>query len=124
MSNEPQLLGYSVDEDTHDDKDNDDALFNDALTAGPERADDPALPTSASDTITSTPIVPSPTPQDSTLFRQTSPSQQEEGHEHPVDAQATPTTPPLPERPSVDEFADPKISGLHAIFPDFDAAIL
>ncbi len=117
MSNEPQLLGYSVDEDTHDDKDNDDALSNGALTAGPERAD------SVGDAITSAPIVPSPTPLDSTRSSQTPPSQQEEG-EHLVDTQATPTTPPLPERPPVDEFADPKISGLHAIFPDFDAAIL
>ncbi|KAF8268603.1 hypothetical protein EI94DRAFT_1800237 [Lactarius quietus] len=28
------------------------------------------------------------------------------------------------EQPAVDEFADPKIAQLHAIFPDFDAAIL
>ncbi|KAI0268845.1 hypothetical protein BC834DRAFT_968262 [Gloeopeniophorella convolvens] len=33
-------------------------------------------------------------------------------------------TPPPPTTPPPDEFADPKIASLHAIFPDFDAAIL
>jgi hypothetical protein len=34
------------------------------------------------------------------------------------------TPSPPAEQPAVDEFADPKIAALHAIFPDFDAAIL
>ncbi|KAN0111447.1 hypothetical protein V8E52_008470 [Russula decolorans] len=97
MSDKPQLPGYSVDDDTHDD--NDDAHHIDVATTEPEHPGDPS---------SSTP-----------------PNQQEEGEEHPTVAittvAATPTTPPpLP----VDEFADPKISGLHTIFPDYDVAIL
>ena len=122
MSDKPQLLGYSVDDDdddTHDVNDEGDT-HTDAVTAEPERplAADLVSFASAGDATASTAIVSSPTPQDSTQDEQ-----------HPTAAittvaGTTPTTPPLPERPTVDEFADPKISGLHAIFPDYDAAIL
>ncbi|KAH9985363.1 hypothetical protein BJV77DRAFT_1071465 [Russula vinacea] len=99
-----QLPGYNVDDDTHDDKDD---AHNDTVTAEPVRADDPVLAASA---VASVATVPSQTPQISTQSRQTPPNQQEREEEHPALA--------------VDEFADPKISQLHAIFPDFDAAIL
>ena len=124
MSDKPQLPGYSVDDDTHDD--NDDAHHIDVVTAEPEHPGDPVLSASAGDAVVSTATIssPTPSPQDSTQSSSTPPNQQEEGEEHPTVAiptiAATPTTPPLP----VDEFADPKISGLHAIFPDYDAAIL
>jgi hypothetical protein len=117
MSDTPQLPGYSVDDDTHED--NDDARHIDVV---PERVGDPVLSASAGDAVAvaSTATATSPTPQDSTQFRSTPLDQQEAEEEHPTTVTATPTTPPLP----VDEFADPKISALHAIFPDYDAAIL
>ena len=59
--------------------------------------------------------VSSPTPPISTT-----PSQQEQG-DVPSPAGASATTPP---HPAVDEFADPKISQLHAMFPDLNAAAL
>jgi len=125
MSDTPQLPGYSVDDDTLDD--NDDAHHIDVVTAEPERPGDTVLSASAGDAVasTATATVSSPTPQDSTQSSSTPPNQQEVVEEHPTDAittvATTPTTPPaLP----VDEFADPKISGLHTIFPDYDAAIL
>lgn len=122
MSNEPHLPGYSVDDDTHDD--NDDDTHIDAVTAQPEPPGELVSSTSAGDAIASTATVSSPTRQDSTQSRSTPPNQQEAGEERRPTVVATPTTPPLPERPAVDEFADPKISELHAIFPDYDAAIL
>lgn len=110
MSGEPQLPGYSIDDDdTHDD--------NVTVTAEPERADNPVLAASAGDAGASVATVSPPTPLVATQPRPTLPSQQERGEERPT---AT-TTPPIP---AVDEFADPKISQLHAIFPDYDAAIL
>jgi hypothetical protein len=122
MSDKPQLPGYSVDDDTHDE--NDDTHHIDVVTAEPERLGDPVLSASAGDAVASTPTVSSSTPQDSIQFSSTPPNRQEAVEEHLTAAITTvatpPTTPPLP----VDEFADPKISGLHAIFPDYDAAIL
>jgi hypothetical protein len=129
MSDKPQLPGYSVDDDTQDD--NDDAHHIDVATAEPERPVDMALSASsasADDAVTvastATVAVSSPTPQESTQYRSTPPNEQEAGEERPTaditTVAATPTTPPLP----VDEFADPKISGLHTIFPDYDAVIL
>lgn len=123
MSDTPQLPGYSVDDDTHED--NDDAHHIDVLTAEPEHASDPVLSAGVgdADAVAFTTTATSPTRQDSTQSRSTPPNRQDAGVEHPTataTVTATPTTPPLP----VDEFADPKISGLHAIFPDYDAAIL
>jgi hypothetical protein len=124
MSDQPQLPGYSVDDDLQDD--NDDAHHIDAVTAEPQRAGDPVLSASVGDAVAVESTATSPTTQYSTQFRSTPPDQQEagEGEEHPTASTTvpttTPTTPPLP----VDEFADPKISALHAIFPDYDAAIL
>lgn len=119
---EPQLPGYSVDDDPH--SDNDDAHHIDGVTAEPERPGDPASSVSAGDAVAPTATVSSPTRQDSTQSNSTPPNQQEAGEEHPPAALTTvadtPTQPPLP----VDEFADPKISGLHTIFPDYDATIL
>ncbi|KAI0001250.1 hypothetical protein BJV74DRAFT_88590 [Russula compacta] len=114
MSSEPQsqLPGYSLDEDPQDDP-------LPALLSEPERADSPVLISGASragDAVSSaaaavsssSPIIPTqPTP--------TPPRQEGDSTAH---------TPPLPERPVVDEFTDPKIAGLHAIFPDYDAALL
>ena len=123
-SDQPQLPGYNVDDDPHDD--NDDAHHVDVVK--PERLDEPVvLSANAGDAAaaaSSTATVSSPARQDSTQSSSTPPYQQEAEEEHPtaitsVDA-ATPTLPPRP----VDEFADPKISGLHAIFPDYDATIL
>ena len=122
MSDKLQLPGYSVDDDTHDDSD--DARHIDVVTAEPERPGDQVLSASAGDTVASPATVSSPARQDSTQSSLTPPNQQEEGEGHPTAAittlATTTTPPPLP----VDEFADPKISGLHAIFPDYDAAIL
>lgn len=120
MSNEPHLPGYNVDDDTHDD--NDDVTHIDVVTGHSEPPTELVSSTSDGDAITST-AVSSPTRQDSTQSRSTPPNQQEAEEERPT-VDATPTTPPLPERPAVDEFADSKISGLHAIFPGYDAAIL
>lgn len=114
-----QLPGYNVDDDTHDDKDD---ANHDTVTAEPVHADDPVSAASAGDAVASVATVPSQTPQISTQSRQTPPNQQEREEEHPaVSTAAITTTPP---ELAVDEFADPKISQLHAIFPDFDAAIL
>ncbi len=126
MSDKPQLPGYNVDDDIHDDSDNDDAHHIDFVTAEPERADDLVWPARAAsgDALSSVPTVFSPTRQGSTQSRKTSSSQQEAGEEHPTAANAFTTTPSPTVRSPVDEFADPKISGLHAIFPDFEAVIL
>jgi hypothetical protein len=119
MSDKPQLPGYSVDDDTHDD-------IDDAHHIDPERPGDLVLSANAGDAVASKTTVSSPTRQDSTQSSSTPPNQQEAGEEHPTAPLTTtvaatpPTTPPRP----VDEFADPKISGLHTIFPDYDAAIL
>lgn len=123
MSSEPQLPGYSVDDDTH--YDNDDTR-NDIVTAEPERADHPVSAASAGDAIPSTTVVSSPSPQISTQPRSTSPSQQEQEEQRSPAAAAAAATAGATSLPTaaVDEFADPKISQLHAIFPDFDAAIL
>ena len=120
MSDQPQLPGYSVDDDTHDD--NDDTHHIDVATTEPERPADPVLSASADDAVasTATATVSPPTRQESTQSSPTPPNQQEAEEEEHLTAAATLTTPPLP----VDEFADPKISGLHAVFPDYDAAIL
>jgi hypothetical protein len=123
MSDRPQLPGYSIDDDiddTHDD--NDDAGHVDVATAEPERPGDLVLSASTGDAVASTATVSSPTPQGSTQSDSTPPNQQEADEEHPTAALTTAarTTSPLP----IDEFADPKISELHAIFPDYDAAIL
>ena len=120
MPGEPQLPGYSVDDDTH--YDNDDTRY-DIVTAEPERADHPVSDASAGDAVASTTTVSSPTPPISTQPRSTPPSQQEQGEQHPPATAAAASATSLP-NPAVDEFADPKISQLHAIFPDFDAAIL
>jgi len=127
MSSEPQLPGYSVDDDTH--YDNDDTR-NDIVTPDPERADHPVSAASTGDAVPSTTTVSSPTPPISTQPRSTPPSQLEQGEQSPPPpaaaaavAVATASATSLP-NPAVDEFADPKISQLHAIFPDFDAAIL
>ena len=117
-----QLPGYNVDDDTHDDKDD---ANHDTVTAEPVHADDPVSAASAGDAVASVATVPSQTPQISTQSRQTPPNQQEREEEHPaVSTAAITTTPPPLSELAVDEFADPKISQLHAIFPDFDAAIL
>ncbi|KAF8482555.1 hypothetical protein DFH94DRAFT_370052 [Russula ochroleuca] len=121
MTSDSQLPGYNVDDDTHDDNDD---VYHDTVTTEPVHADNPVLAASAGDAVASAATVSSPTPPISTQSRSTPPSQQERGEEHPTAATAAFTTPPPLSELVVDEFADPKISQLHAIFPDFDAAIL
>jgi hypothetical protein len=126
MSDQPQLPGYSVDDDTQDN--NDHARHIDVVTRTTHSegaGDDPVSSASVGDAVpTYTATASSPTRQDSTRPRSTPPDQHEAGEEeHPTATTifAAPlTTPPLP----IDEFADPKISALHTIFPDYDAAIL
>jgi hypothetical protein len=123
MSDQPQLPGYSVDDDDPH-SDNDDAHHIDVVTAEPERPGDPALSASAGDVVASAATVSSPTRQDSTQSNSTPPNWQEAGEEHsPATITTLADTPTQPPRP-IDEFADPKISGLHSIFPGYDAAIL
>ncbi|KAH9985801.1 hypothetical protein BJV74DRAFT_550795 [Russula compacta] len=64
----------------------------------------------AADAVSSAPAaVSSSSPIISTQPTPTPPRQEEDS--------TTAHTPPLPERPIVDEFTDPKIAPLHAIFP-------
>ncbi|KAH9176812.1 hypothetical protein EDB89DRAFT_2065594 [Lactarius sanguifluus] len=99
MSDEPHLPGYSLDDDPQPRP----SPPVQSLTAEPDDAQEPVQ--NASDTVATT---PPPIAQPQSLTQQQSF-----------------TTQPVPEeRPAVDEFADPKIASLHAIFPDFDAAIL
>ncbi|KAH9058769.1 hypothetical protein EDB87DRAFT_1832410 [Lactarius vividus] len=101
MSNEPHLPGYSLDDDPQ--------LHPSppiqSPTAEPDDVQEPVL--NASDTVVATATTP-PITQPQSLTQQ----------------QSLTTQPAPEERPPVDEFADPKIAPLHAIFPDFDAAIL
>jgi hypothetical protein len=113
MSNEQHLPGYSVEDDyPHSES----VLSSQHPTAESERADDPVFTTSAGDGD----VIPAPQSSTEPTPTTTSPQQQQQQFED----SATAATPPLPQRPPVDEFADPKIAPLHAIFPDFDAAIL
>jgi len=120
MSGEPHLPGYSLDDDaTLEPESPADAVLV-ASSAGAGDAVRPAATTTVS----------SQTPQVSTQSTPVPQSQQQQAEER-TDATAnittiggTATTPSLSERPAVDEFADPKIASLHAIFPDYDAALL
>jgi hypothetical protein len=136
MSSEPHLPGYSVDDD--------DDPHGESLTSEPDSADDVILVASsagAGDAIraANTNVSPSAQPV-STQPTPTPPSQQQTEERRdtitttitddvttttgtPL-ATSTATTPPLPEQSAVDDFADPKIASLHAIFPDYDAALL
>ncbi|KAI0256357.1 hypothetical protein BJV78DRAFT_459074 [Lactifluus subvellereus] len=107
MSDEPHLPGYNVDDD---DAHNELVSSSHAPAAASERADDLVLTTSTGDTDAAVALQVSTEPTSTTTQQQ------------PEDLAAPP--PALPQRPPVDEFADPKIASLHAIFPDFDAAIL
>ncbi|KAI9507468.1 hypothetical protein F5148DRAFT_1285174 [Russula earlei] len=112
MSSEPHLPGYSIDDD--------DDTSNDPPTAEPEHegnlvpvttaGGDDDVPSAAA-TTAATQSLPAWTQPTRTLSSQWS-------------ERAADTTPTAPERPAVDEFADPKIAQLHAIFPDYDAGIL
>ncbi|KAI9455471.1 hypothetical protein BJY52DRAFT_1280236 [Lactarius psammicola] len=102
MSNEPHLPGYSLDDDPHPHP----PPPIQSPTAEPDDAQELVL--SAGDTVAATTPPPAAQPQPQLLTQQESSA-----------------TPPAPaEQPAIDEFADPKIAPLHAIFPDFDAAIL
>ncbi|KAI9442567.1 hypothetical protein H4582DRAFT_1929203, partial [Lactarius indigo] len=103
MSNEPHLPGYSLEDDPHP------GPSPPRATTVEDWVDDdvqePVL--NSSDTVVATATTPPPTQPQSLTQQQT-----------------LSTPPTLEEQPAVDEFADPKIAPLHAIFPDFDAAIL
>jgi hypothetical protein len=109
MSDEPHLPGYKVDDDP---------------TLEPDGPDDVVLVASSAATASS---------QSPQVSIQSSPVQvlQSQADER-TDATATAATPiastppilSLSERTAVDEFSDPKIASLHAIFPDYDAALL
>jgi hypothetical protein len=130
MSGEQHLPGYSIDDDDPhgepptSEPDNEDAI----LVASSAGAGDAIRAAGATVSPSSPPVSTQPTP--------TPPSQQQP-EEWPISgsnetstnaptssATAATITPSLPERPSVDDFADPKIASLHAIFPDYDAALL
>jgi hypothetical protein len=131
MSDEPHLPGYSVD---------DDDPHGEPPTSEPESSDDVILVASSAgardairavDTTVSTtsqPVSTQPTPtppgQQQAEERELRGTNTASTSVHTTSATTTATTPPLPERPAVDDFADPKIASLHAIFPDYDAALL
>lgn len=98
MSNEAHLPGYSLEDDPH-------PHILPPTAESSDGAQQSVL--NASDTVAATTPPPVAQPQ-------------------PLTQQRSSASPPLaaPEQPAVDEFADPKIASLHAIFPDFDAAIL
>jgi hypothetical protein len=115
MPNDSHLPGYSVDDDAPDDP---------PTTEPAERQGVPlsavTVSVGAGDALSSAALATTVTsPVSVSQSTPTPPDQQGEGQEDPAA-----TTPSLPERPAVDEFADPKISSLHAIFPHFDAALL
>ena len=99
MSNDAHLPGYSLEDDTQ-------PHLTESLTVETEGSPEPVP--NVSDTVVATTTT---TPPD---VAQPQPSTQEYISISPEPA----------EHPAVDEFADPKIAQLHAIFPDFDAAIL
>ncbi|KAH9083936.1 hypothetical protein EDB83DRAFT_2332291 [Lactarius deliciosus] len=102
MSDEPHLPGYSLEDDLQPRH----SPPIQSLTAEPDDTQEPVQ--NASDTVVATATTPPPIAQPQSLTQQ----------------QSFTTQPAPEERPAVDEFADPKIAPLHAIFPDFDAAIL
>jgi hypothetical protein len=123
MSDEPHLPGYSVD---------DDDPHGEPQISEPESPDDVILVASsagAGDPIRAENTTLSPSSQPVST---PTPPEQQQAEERGLrgtntastSAPAAATTPPLPERPAVDDFADPKVASLHAIFPDYDAALL
>ena len=102
MSNDPHLPGYSLE----DELDPHPPSSIQSPTAEPDDVQEAAL--NASDNVADTTPPDIAQPQPRTPWRQ-----------------HTSTTPsPITQQPVVDEFADPKIAPLHAIFPDFDAGLL
>ena len=133
MSDEPHLPGYRVDDD--------DDLHDEPPIFEPESPDDVILVASsagAGDAIRAANTTVSPSSQPVSTQPTPTPPGQQQAEERglqgtnttstnaPTTAATTTaaTTPPLPERSAVDDFADPKIASLHAIFPDYDAALL
>ena len=127
MSDEPHLPGYKVDDDPTLEPESPDDVVLVASSAGDSLGLGDAVRPAAT-------TVSSQTPQVSTQPTPVLQSQQRQAEDR-TDATAAATintttvggtaaTPSLSERPGVDEFADPKIASLHAIFPDYDAAIL
>jgi|SRR6266850_1948142 len=129
MSDEPHLPGYSVD---------DDDPHGEPPISEPDSPDDVILVASsagARDAIAAnTTVSPSSQPV-STQPTPTPPAQQQAEERGlrdtntastnvPTTSATTTATTPVPEHPAVDDFADPKIASLHAIFPDYDAALL
>lgn len=101
MSDEPHLPGYSLEDDPHSHP----SPPAQSPTIEQEGAVEPVP--NVSDIVT---VVATTPPDDA------QPQLLTQGH---ISASPEPA-----ERPAVDEFADPKIASLHAIFPGFDATIL
>jgi hypothetical protein len=102
QSHETHLPGYSLEDELHRHP----TPPIQSPTAEPDDVQEPVLNTSDDAAATTPPDIAQPQPL--TQW-----------------PQHIPTTPSSPgDQPAVDEFADPKIAPLHAIFPDFDAAIL
>jgi hypothetical protein len=128
MSDEPHLPGYKVvdDDPTLEPESPDDAVLVASSAGAGLGLGDPVRPAATT--------VSSQTPQVSTQSTPVPQSQQRQAEERTDTAAtaatntttvgSTATTPSLSERSGVDEFADPKIASLHAIFPDYDAALL
>ena len=124
MSDEPHLPGYKVDDDPtlEPDSPNDMVLVASSAGTGDTVRSEATTTSSQSPQVS---IQSTPVPQ----------SQQQQAEERTdvtataaTDTTSITSTAPtlsLSERTaSVDEFADPKIASLHAIFPDYDAALL
>lgn len=121
MSDEPHLPGYKVDDDPTLEPDSPDDVV---LVASSAATHDTVRSEATTASSQSPQVQPTPISQ----------SQQQQAEER-TDATATaatdttpitstPPTPSLSERTALDEFSDPKIASLHAIFPDYDAALL
>lgn len=100
MSDETHLPGYSLEDETHPHT----SPPTQSPTVEPEGASEPVP--NVSDTV-----VAATTPPDV-------------AQPQPITQQYISLSPEPAEQHAVDEFADPKIAQLHAIFPDFDAALL
>jgi hypothetical protein len=93
---------------------------NDAHLPGYSLEDDPQPhPLPPTESLT---VEPVPNVSDTVVVTTTTPP--DVAQPQPLTQEYISISPEPEELPAVDEFADPKIAQLHAIFPDFDAAIL
>lgn len=133
MYSEPHLPGYTVDDDDdphdeHPTSEPEPESPNDAILVASSAGANDAIRAANTTTVplSSQPVSTQRTPTPS------SQQQAEEREDTTTTANAnattattsTTSTPALPEQSALDDFADPKIASLHAIFPDYDAALL